>query len=84
MESKLISNRANRANNSPRANRDHGSRPLLARRQGLLCLQLGQRSGQPRPSFIWEVDPTTALRRRLNSLAQRATNGRRVAEKEQQ
>jgi hypothetical protein len=59
MGSKLISNRAKRANNSPKANGHHGSRPLLARRQGQFCLQSGQQPGQP--CFIWEYDPTTAL-----------------------
>jgi len=60
--SKLVSNQANRANNSPRANRDHGSRRLQARPQGQFrfCLQSGQ---QPRQScIIWEHDPTTGLR----------------------
>src|SRR4029453_6829952 len=56
MGSKLISNQANRANNSPRANRDHGSRPLLARRQGRFWfyLQSGQQPAQP--CCIWEHD----------------------------
>ena len=45
--SRRISNRTNRANNSPKANPRRGSRPLPARRQGQLCLQSGQRSGWP-------------------------------------
>jgi hypothetical protein len=60
MGSKLISNQANRANNSPRANRDHGSRPLPARRQGQFCLQSGQQPAQR--CFIWEHDTTATLR----------------------
>src|SRR4029450_7789225 len=69
MGSKLISNQANRANNSPRANRDHGSRPLLARRQGRFwfCLQSGQQPAQP--CCIWEHDPTTALGKRRVQIA---------------
>jgi hypothetical protein len=73
MGSKLISNRANRANNSPRANRGHGSRPLLARRQGQFCLQSGQQPAQR--CFIWEHDTTAALRKfdgtlpRINAVA---------------
>jgi hypothetical protein len=67
MGSKLISNQANRANNSPRANRDHGSRPLLARRQGQFCLQSGQQPAQP--CCIWEHDPTTALGKRRVQIA---------------
>jgi hypothetical protein len=38
---KGIENQANRANNSPSTNRDHGSRPLLSRRQGQFCSQSG-------------------------------------------
>src|SRR4029450_4263513 len=69
MGSKLISNQANRANNSPRANRDHGSRPLLARRQGRFWfyLQSGQQPAQP--CCIWEHDPTTALGKRRVQIA---------------
>ena len=38
---------SNRANDSPEANLRRGWRPLLARRQGQLCLQSGQRSVRP-------------------------------------
>jgi len=41
-----------------KANRDHGSRPLLERRQ--FCLQSGQQPAQS--CFIWEHDRTTRLR----------------------
>src|SRR5262249_25013544 len=52
-----LSNQANRANNSPKANRDHGLWRLLARPQGqfCFCLQSGQQPAQP--CFIWEHDP---------------------------
>jgi hypothetical protein len=47
---------SNQAKNNPRANRDHGSRPLLARRQEQLqfSLQSGQQPAQS--CFIWVHD----------------------------
>ena len=45
------------------SNRDHGSRPLLARPQGQLWLQSGQQPAQ-QSCFIWQPDATKGLRRR--------------------